>query len=75
MTEDRDLALLEATAGGIARRHGAQVESVHLPDGSWVVSIEPTGEERGDWAVTGGGQSKAEAFQNVIHNAHDQGYA
>jgi hypothetical protein len=74
MADDDTLARLEAAVDSIAQGLGAGVDSIQL-DGTWVVSIEPTGERHGDWAIQGDGPTKATALSNLIQNAKDQGKA
>jgi hypothetical protein len=75
MSDDEALSRIEGAADAIASAAGGHVDTVQIADGSWVVSIEPSGEEVGDWAVTSGGPTEAKALSNLIQEAKDQGLA
>lgn len=72
---DDALSRLEIVVDEIAQSNGAGVQSAELPDGSWSVSIEPTGDAQGDWAVSSEGPTRAKALSNLIAEAKAQGIA
>ena len=73
MSDAETLARLEAAADEVATQLGGVVDAAVAPDGSWVASIEPPGENYGDWAVTAGGATRAQALSKLIQAAKKHG--
>lgn len=73
MSDDDALSRLETATEEIADRAGGHVDAVQLPDGEWVVAIEPSGERHGEWAVRSGGPTKAKALSNLVKEAKAHG--
>lgn len=72
MEEEDPLHRLEMAADQIASDFGGVVDSIQVPGGGWLATIEPV-EDYGDWAIRGEGATKAQALSDLIKQARKQG--
>ena len=68
---DDSLARLDAAADEAAQARGAGVQKFQHGNGSWTVSIEPTGGSYDDWAIVAEGATEAQVLSNLLAQLPD----